>query len=154
MQPATTTIGSLPPQPAFERRNAERRSTCGRVWMTSPDSGVSFPCECLNTSEDGMCLRAPLGYGIRIGQRYALSSHLPGSRPIAEWSVAANPREALLREDMSLGLSIRRWGTVVRARIALRSDGAPHDALEIGLSLDEPRYLEPAAPLTSACMHA
>lgn len=99
-----------------DRRLEARQSVRGDLWMVDHNGATVLRCRCVDVSENGMCLHAPLGYGVADGQRYELRSHLPGA--------ARTP---------GFGLVSRRWATVVRTQVHL---GGGEDHLEVGLVLE------------------
>ena len=99
-----------------ERRLESREPLRCDLWMVDHNGATILRCRCLDLSENGMCLRAPLGYGVAEGQRYEIRSSLPGS---------AVPH--------TFGLIGRRWATVVRTRLVV---GSGEDHLEVGVVLD------------------
>jgi len=83
-----------------------------------------------------MRLRVPLGYGVGVGQRYELRSHLPGQRPAPGFGVIGSA-----------------WITIVEACILLGEEGdrvevhAVRDPFESALrwSAEPCRATEPPA---------
>jgi hypothetical protein len=118
----------LPP----ERRREIRRETIGSLWLVDSHAGTAIRCACIDRSDHGMRLRAPLGYGICSGQQYELCSHPPGQFPAP-----------------SLGLALRRGVAVVRADISLEDES---DQLDVGVLFDGSREarVTPAAPRQAA----
>lgn len=108
---------------AAERRFEHRRPVTCDLWMIDHYGSTVLRCRCIESSNNGMRLRVPLGYGVAEGQRYEMRSHLPG---------AAN--------SPSLGLVGSRWGTVVRTQLSLDERG---DYVDVGLVLDHADALEP-----------
>lgn len=108
---------------AIERRYEERRSVECDLWMIDHHGSTVLRCRCIESSNHGMRLRVPLGYGVAEGQRYELRSHLPGM-----------PGPAML------GLIGSRWATVVRTQLTL-DDG--EDYLDIGVVLDQQEAVLP-----------
>lgn len=100
----------------LERRREPRGFACGDLWMIDHTGGTVFACHCVDVSNHGMRLRAPLGYGIAEGQRFELTSRLPGSQPIP-----------------GFGLVGSRWATVVRTQISVHDQ---QDYLEVGVAFD------------------
>jgi hypothetical protein len=88
------------------------------------DRATVLRCRCLESSPIGMRLRVPLGYGIAVGQRYELRSHLPEERPSPDVAVIGSA-----------------WITIAHARILLTEDPdhldvhAIRDPLESALRL-------------------
>lgn len=111
--PDTSALGT---ECVDERRYEPRQPITCDLWMIDHYGSTVLRCRCLETSNNGMRLRVPLGYGIAEGQRYELRSHLPGSRPSA-----------------TLGLVGSRWATVVRTQF--RIEGG-EDHLDVGVVLD------------------
>ncbi len=100
--------GTSLPQPGpqiGERRSEYREAVTGNLWMIDGHSSTIFRCLCVDVSASGMRLRVPLGYGVRAGQRYELTSHLPGQ--------SAPP---------GLGLMVSRRAEVVRTKIVPGDD--------------------------------
>jgi hypothetical protein len=110
---------SNPPGFIVERRTAPREPVAGTLWMIDHYGSTVLKCQCVETSEGGMRLRVPLGYGIAEGQRYELRSHLPGSRPGDGFGVVGS-----------------RWATVIRTQFRLGED---EDHLDVGVVLDSVR---------------
>ncbi len=117
--PATASASPVP----AERRYEPRRSVMCDLWMIDHYGSTVLRCHCLETSDNGMRLRVPLGYGVAEGQRYELRSHLPGASP-----------------KTSLGLVNSRWATVVRTNCRLDTD---EDHLDIGVVLDSTKTVWP-----------
>lgn len=109
--PASTEPGN----PA-ERRGEPREPATGTLWMVDHNGSTILKCHCLESSQNGMRLRVPLGYGIAEGQRYELRSHLPGRQP-----------------GDGFGVIGARWATVVRAQLRLGDD---EDHLDVGVVMD------------------
>ena len=103
----------------LERRAEPRQRTCGDLWMIDPDDSTVFRCRCVDLSESGLRLRAPLGYGIRKGRRYELCSHLHDRT-----------------HGPQLGFAVSRWATVVRSRML---PDETDDCVDVGLRLDHSR---------------
>lgn len=74
----TATEGLAGVARALPRAGATQPICNGPVWLINHPGGTVLRCVVLNTSNDGVRLRAPLGYGIAEGQAYELSAHLPG----------------------------------------------------------------------------
>jgi hypothetical protein len=110
-----TTAASLT-VPATDRRFESREPVNCDLWMVDHAGATVLRCRCLDASDSGMRLRAPLGYGVAEGQRYELRSHLPGTTP-----------------SSGFGLVGRRWATVIRTQIHV---GAGEDHLEVGVVLE------------------
>ncbi len=75
------------------------------LWMIDHDGSTVLRCHCLESSPTEMRLRVPLGYGVSVGQRYEVRSHLPGQRPTSGSGVIGTA-----------------WVTIVEARILLEED--------------------------------
>ena len=88
-----------------ERRAESREAVIGNLWMIDGRSSTILRCRCVDVSARGMRLRVPLGYGVREGQLYELTSHLPGQS-----------------SPPGLGLMISRRAEVVRTRIISTDD--------------------------------
>lgn len=73
--------------------------------MIDHEGSTVLRCHCLESSARGMRLRVPLGYGVRIGQRYELRSLLPGERPAP-----------------GVGVIGSAWVTIAHARILVDED--------------------------------
>jgi hypothetical protein len=87
-------------------RRAERRElVTGNLWMIDGRGATILRCVCLDASSSGMRLRVPVGYGVQKGQRYELTSHLPGQ--------SAPP---------GLGLMVSRRAEIVRTQIVPSDD--------------------------------
>ena len=91
--------------PVTERRAETREPVIGCLWMIDGHTSTVLRCRCVDVSCSGMRLRVPLGYGVREGQRYELTSHLPGQ--------SAPP---------GLGLMVSRRAEVVRTHIIPSED--------------------------------
>lgn len=104
--------------PIPERRRETRLATAGALWLIDGPSNTLVRCECVDLSADGLRLRAPLGFGIRAGQRYELSSHRPGQTAAPGF-------------DLNLSRSV----TVVRADVRV-ADG--QHSLDVGVRLESP----------------
>lgn len=100
-----------------ERRVQQRDDSYCHLWMVDHEGTTVLPCQCVNRSVRGMCLRVPLGYGVAEGQRYELRSHLPGQHPAPTFGVVGS-----------------RWATVIWTHVEL--DGQS-DHLNVGVVLDE-----------------
>lgn len=111
---STTLIAPTQP-PARERRTEPREPVIGRLWMIDNQTSTVLRCRCVDVSSRGMRLRVPLGYGVREGQRYELTSHLPGQGP-----------------PPGLGLAVSRRAEVVRTQIIPSND--EYD-VDIGVAL-------------------
>jgi hypothetical protein len=88
-----------------ERRAEFRQAVLGNLWMIDSHSSTVFRCLCVDASRSGMRLRVPLGYGVRAGQQYELTSHLPGQT-----------------SPPGLGLMVSRRAAVVRTKIVPSHD--------------------------------
>jgi hypothetical protein len=88
-----------------ERRNESREPVIGNLWMIDNQTSTVLRCRCIDVSSHGMRLRVPLGYGVHEGQRYELTSHLPGQS-----------------SPPGLGLMVSRRAEVVRTHIAPTDD--------------------------------
>jgi hypothetical protein len=108
---------AAPPPAAIERRLEMRAAVACDLWMIDHHGSTVMRCHCVDSSNGGMRLRVPLGYGVAEGQRYELRSHLPGAR-----------------NETGFGLIGSRWATVVRTRMCLQDN---EDHLEIGVLLDQ-----------------
>ncbi len=104
---------------AGNRRDDLREAVIGALWMIDNQTSTVFRCRCVDVSTNGMRLLVPVGYGVREGQRYELTSHLPGQ--------SAPP---------GLGLMVSRRAEVVRTRII--PNEAEYD-IEIGVRLSDSR---------------
>jgi len=107
-----------------DRRSGFRSPVDGDLWLIDHRGGTTIRCRCVDMSPAGMCLRLPLGYGLRTGQTYRLCSHRPGQ--------SSSP---------GLGLFISRLATVVWSRFNLADD-----EIEVGVALEPngvARALEP-----------
>ena len=100
---ATATPSAQPP--AFERRAEVREPVIGCLWMIDSHTSTILRCRCVDVSSEGMRLRVPAGYGVREGQHYELSSHLPGQS-----------------SPPGLGLTVSRRAEVVRTQIVSSDD--------------------------------
>lgn len=96
-----------------DRRQSQRAEALGHVWLAGLDDSSAVPCRCIDVSDSGIRLRAPLGYGIREGREYELCSH---------------PPEAA---GALLGLVVRRRARVVRSSVHLGNEG---DTLDLGIA--------------------
>ena len=94
-----------PGPPPGERRAESREPVTGNLWMIEGHSSTVFRCRCVDMSSSGMRLRVPAGYGVRAGQHYELTSHLPGQ--------SAPP---------GLGLIVSRRAEIIRTRILPGND--------------------------------
>jgi hypothetical protein len=114
-----------------ERRGESRESVIGNLWMIDNQTSTVLRCRCIDVSSHGMRLRVPLGYGIHDGQRYELTSHLPGQS-----------------SPPGLGLMVSRRAEVVRTQIVPSDD--EYD-VEIGVVLAPNRVsrLNRGEPMTS-----
>lgn len=120
-----------PPRPTVGERRAEpREPVAGCLWMIDSQSSTILRCRCVEVSQNGMRLRVPAGYGVRVGQRYQLTSHLPGQ--------SAPP---------GMGLTLSRRAEVIRMR-SLQSDDE-YDT-EVGVALSPSRA--PAAASADPAM--
>jgi hypothetical protein len=88
-----------------ERRTELREPVIGCLWMIDNHTSTVLRCRCVDVSPNGMRLRVPLGYGVREGQTYELTSHLPGQ--------SAPP---------GLGLMVSRRAAVVRTQFVPAED--------------------------------
>ena len=102
-----------------DRRGDFREPVIGNLWMIDNRTSTILRCLCLDVSANGMRLRVPLGYGVREGQRYELTSHLPGQS-----------------SPPGLGLIVSRRAEVVRTKI-VQSDNE-YD-VEVGVQLASSR---------------
>lgn len=125
-----TSVTRGQPVPA-ERRREVRQPAAGQIWLLDHRSAMAIPCQCRDMSPSGLCVRAPLGYGLAKGRTYELCSHRPGQ---------ATPP--------GLGLIISRRGSVVRTRIVV-ADDERDDELELGIALEPARRM-PIVAATSA----
>ena len=89
----------------IERRTESREQVVGNLWMVDNQTSTVLRCRCIDVSNSGMRLRVPAGYGVREGQSYELTSHLPGQ--------SAPP---------GFGLMVSRRATVVRTQIVPADD--------------------------------
>lgn len=117
----TRTAADVPPvsAPVTERRHEQREAVIGCLWMIDSHTSTVLRCHCVDVSSSGMRLRVPLGYGVREGQRYELTSHLPGQ--------SLPP---------GLGLMVSRRAEVVRTEIVSADD--EYD-VEVGVRLSPAR---------------
>ena len=115
----------------IERRAEQRNPVVGNLWMIDNHGATILRCRCVDASSNGMRLRVPLGYGVRAGQRYELTSHLPGQ--------SAPP---------GLGLMVSRRAEVVRTKIVRGDD--EYD-VDVGVQLAPTRTaaLNGGEPLTA-----
>ena len=99
--------GSVPRRGGqFTDRRAERREPIvGNLWMIDTCGCAVLRCLCVDASSEGMRLRVPLGYGVQAGQRYELTSHLPGQS-----------------SPPGFGLTVSRRAEVVRTKIVSAAD--------------------------------
>lgn len=110
-------IGPADVSGIVERRFEPRQPVSCDLWMIDHFGSTVLRCRCIETSQSGMRLRVPLGYGVADGQRYELRSHLPGTPT-----------------GSTLGLIGSRWATVVRSKLCLEQ---ADDYLDVGVILDE-----------------
>jgi hypothetical protein len=115
MLPRSTTATSSAQPPVTERRAESREPVIGCLWMIDSRSSTILRCRCVDVSPRGMRLRVPAGYGVREGQQYELSSHLPGQS-----------------SPPGLGLMVSRRAEVVRTQIVPSED--EYD-VEVGVAL-------------------
>jgi hypothetical protein len=110
---------SVAQMPSFavepERRAELREPVIGCLWMIDSVTSTVLRCRCVDASPGGMRLRVPVGYGIREGQRYELTSHLPGQS-----------------SPPGLGLMVSRRAEVVRTQIVSVEDDY---GLDVGVTL-------------------
>lgn len=99
-----------------ERRTEPRETVIGHLWMIDNQTSTILRCRCVDASPQGLRLRVPVGYGLRQGQEYELTSHLPGQ--------SAPP---------GLGLMISRRAAVVRTGFVTAEDG--NNEVEVGVRL-------------------
>lgn len=120
-----------PGPPPGERRSECREPVTGNLWVIDGHSSTVFRCRCVDMSSSGMRLRVPAGYGVRAGQHYELTSHLPGQ--------SAPP---------GLGLIVSRRAEIIRTRIVPSDD--EYD-VDIGVQLAPSRNatVNNADPLTA-----
>lgn len=88
-----------------------RNERACELWLIDHHGSTVLRCHCLESTSSGLRLRVPLGYGIGVGQRYEVRSHLPGQRPALGFDVIGSARI-----------------TIVEARVLLGTDG---DRLEV-----------------------
>jgi|GEM_PF-2204575 len=122
MTTATSSSPQTPPEMTPERRNEQRAAVIGELWLLDCNAHAGrapLRCRCLDASENGMRLRAPVGFGINAGRTFELCSHLPHQSP-----------------PVGLGLSISRRARVAWTRITLHETG---DVLELGVDLERDR---------------
>ncbi|MEW6252624.1 MAG: hypothetical protein AB1716_18455 [Planctomycetota bacterium] len=103
-------------QPEIQHRVGEPtaescRKLCCHLWMIDHYGSTVLRCHCLESSPMELRLRVPLGYGVGVGQRFEVRSHLPGQRP-----------------GPAFGMIGSAWVTIVEARILLDDDA---DHLEV-----------------------
>jgi hypothetical protein len=99
--PLRTSTFIPPPQgPAGERRTEHREPAIGCLWMIDNHSATILRCRCVDASSNGMRLRVPLGYGIREGQRYELTSHLPGQSSPPGFGLMVSRRAKVVRTQI------------------------------------------------------
>lgn len=122
MTPRMTPRTSPPAVPVRERRAEAREPVLGCLWMINSHSSTILRCRCMDFSPHGMRLRVPAACGIRAGQQYELTSHLPGQ--------SAPP---------GVGLMLTRRAEVIHTERVPAEDG--YD-LEVGVALVS---AEPAA---------
>jgi len=101
------------------RRDGKREAVIGALWMIDNHTSTVFRCRCVDVSTHGMRLRVPMGYGVREGQSYELTSHLPGQS-----------------SPPGLGLMVSRRAQVVRTRVVPDED--EYD-IEVGVKLSKSR---------------
>lgn len=90
---------------SIERRAERREPIVGNLWMIDSHGRTVLRCLCVDASAGGMRLRVPLGYGVQAGQRYELTSHLPGQS-----------------SPPGFGLTVSRRAEVVRTKIVAADD--------------------------------
>ncbi|MFQ5807152.1 MAG: PilZ domain-containing protein [Phycisphaerae bacterium] len=114
--PLRSSVSTASTQPSIGERRAElREPVIGCLWMIDNHSSTILRCRCIDVSTSGMRLRVPLGYGVREGQHYELTSHLPGQS-----------------SPPGLGLMVSRRAEVVRTQIVAADD--EYD-VEVGVAL-------------------
>ncbi len=101
----------------LDNRREERQEATGTLWLIDHSGQTVLRCSLSNVSRSGICVRAPIGYGVALGQRYELRSHLPGAHPQQMFGVVGS-----------------RWGTVVRTNFDFARGG---DYVDIGMRLDQ-----------------
>ena len=119
MRSRQVTSASTAGPPVRERRREPREPVVGNLWMIDSHTSTVLRCRCLDSSPHGMRLAVPLGYGVRAGQQYELTSHLPGQ--------SAPP---------GFGLMVTRRATVVWTRIVPADD---EYTVELGVQLSPRR---------------
>ncbi len=98
---------------AHDRRHEPRSGVLGDLYLIDNQSDLLIRCRCLDASENGMRIHAPMGYGLRPGRSYQLCSHRPGQT-----------------QTPGLGLVVSRKATAVWTQVC-----AGVDEIEVGLSL-------------------
>ncbi len=114
--PPLTTLGrSATPPTSFadDRRHEPRSDVLGDLYLIDHQRELLIRCRCLDASEHGMRIHAPLGYGLRPGRTYQLCSHRPGQT-----------------QSPGLGLVVSRKATAVWTQVCTGVD-----ELEVGLQL-------------------
>lgn len=91
-------------QPGLYAGGAEPRNggTC-ELWLIDHDGSTVLRCHCLESTSSGLRLRVPLGYGIGVGQRYEVRSHLPGQRPAPGFDVIGSAYITIAEAHVGLG---------------------------------------------------
>ena len=131
--PLPSTAAATPTQPsAAERRTESREPVVGCLWMIDSHSSTILRCRCIDVSSKGMRLRVPLGYGVRQGQRYELTSHLPGQS-----------------SPPGLGLMVSRRAEVVRTQIVPSKDEYDVD-VGVALAASRTAVVGGGEPITAA----
>lgn len=116
MTECNTLSSAVAPPAAPERRSESRVPVSGSLWIIDHNGSTVLKCQCVESSQSGLRLRVPLGYGIAEGQRYELRSHLPGRQPVDGFGIVG-----------------QRWATVVRTQVRIGDDD---DHLDVGVVLD------------------
>ena len=101
MHSRLTTTAAPAHHPSHDRRMEPREPTIGCLWMIGNHSSNILRCRCVDISRKGMRLRVPLGYGIQEGQRYELTSHLPGQSAPPGLGLMFNRRAQVIRTPVS-----------------------------------------------------
>lgn len=100
MLPRSAELNSPSQAMVGERRSEVREQVVGCLWIIDNHTSTIMRCRCVDASNNGMRLRVPMGYSLREGQSYELTSHLPGQSSPPGMGLMLNRRARVVRTQM------------------------------------------------------
>jgi hypothetical protein len=100
--------------PLVDRRNHAREQNPFDVWLIDHSGSTILHCKCLDSSSNGLFVRAPLGYAIAEGRRYEVSSHPPQESHWPGFDFVKSRTGTVVRTEMHVNEGAHYVGVGIR----------------------------------------